>query len=728
MSKKNTHKVPNIIEEIDLSKKDLFNINSLNLAKINYIYGKNGTGKTTLTETIKSSLKEKYDVRIFQGFESVIDENIRLNAVVLGSENVEINKIIEDEIEKKRKLNEELVKRENYYEETILKDEEKLSNALKNTNTEVDKKLREIAAFIKKESNPQISKVTYNIIDLKKEIDSRKKLREEDINNYIKYIKEDEKVCDESIININKVNNINWKEIIEKTNEILNKKVEEKIVLPRLDTEEKKLFAEKGMRIHKEGDFCAFCGNIIDKSTIQELEKVFSVDEVNLLRRKIETQKNNLENLKTSILGLNIETSNFYEKYKQEVYEIFNDLNREKEKSITILDNLLERLSEKEKNLFEELDSIENKFLDSFNEISKQYNIIAKKNNSDNNQHNKEIYKKELRLHKINEELEKINYEELKNNILIANDRLNEFRKDKKEPYKNEIISLKKDIEEITEKISKLQEKTIDVGKLANNINKKLRHISSFELCYREGGNFQGFYNIKCLRTGNEKNVENLSTGEKNIIAFLYFIEKLKEINSEEKEKVIIFDDPMNSNDETMQYLMMDELERVKGDTIKNYYNHKMLIILTHNAHFYININYEGDYKNINHIRLIYNGKNTTINYITRKELDLKTSYETLWKELKFIYNNEQADAAMMLNPIRRIIETFTKFMNIKKREFLRADTSWLKKYLDVNSHSIDDYGAELDALGNKKEIIDILERTFTENGFKSHFDKNWND
>ena len=52
----------------------------------------------------------------------------------------------------------------------------------------------------------------------------------------------------------------------------------------------------------------------------------------------------------------------------------------------------------------------------------------------------------------------------------------------------------------------------------------------------------------------------------------------------------------------------------------------------------------------------------TVINKIDSKEKDFKTSYQALWDELKILYSYDQANAELLLNPIRRIIETYTKF------------------------------------------------------------------
>ncbi|MDR5602698.1 AAA family ATPase, partial [Staphylococcus coagulans] len=56
----------------------------------NFIYGKNGTGKSSITEEIINQYSDSHNVFVFQGFHSVIAENGKLNAISLGSENAEL--------------------------------------------------------------------------------------------------------------------------------------------------------------------------------------------------------------------------------------------------------------------------------------------------------------------------------------------------------------------------------------------------------------------------------------------------------------------------------------------------------------------------------------------------------------------------------------------------------------------------------------------------------------
>lgn len=77
-----------------------------------------------------------------------------------------------------------------------------------------------------------------------------------------------------------------------------------------------------------------------------------------------------------------------------------------------------------------------------------------------------------------------------------------------------------------------------------------------------------------------------------------------------------------------------------------------------------------------------------------------------------------------MLNPIRRIFETFAKFNNISPDVLFKSDVE-AKKLFNVNSHSIDDLEAELNGK-TKEDIISKVSEIFRSNNAQSHFEKYW--
>ena len=97
--------------KIDLRNEELFYEDEINFDKnLNFVFGKNGTGKSTLTKLLKEQGKVNYNVRVFQGFENMIGENNRLNAVILGEENNEIAQEIENMKKDIKKKEEEIDK------------------------------------------------------------------------------------------------------------------------------------------------------------------------------------------------------------------------------------------------------------------------------------------------------------------------------------------------------------------------------------------------------------------------------------------------------------------------------------------------------------------------------------------------------------------------------------------------------------------------------------------
>ena len=84
--------------------------------------------------------------------------------------------------------------------------------------------------------------------------------------------------------------------------------------------------------------------------------------------------------------------------------------------------------------------------------------------------------------------------------------------------------------------------------------------------------------------------------------------------------------------------------------------------------------------------------------------------------------SQDNASPNMLLNPIRRIIETYTKFNGLNQSDFF-VNTPGARKLFNVNSHSIDDLEAELNGK-LKQEIVALFKSCFEENNAIAHFQK----
>lgn len=254
--------------------------------------------------------------------------------------------------------------------------------------------------------------------------------------------------------------------------------------------------------------------------------------------------------------------------------------------------------------------------------------------------------------------------------------------------YTDEVARLNKEIEEITKRGFALKK---EIGKLTTEISDLNKHnanteaaIDSINKILRDSG-FQGFSirakagveNVYEIVRENGDVAENLSEGERNFIAFLYFYHQVRgSMNSEElKEKIVIIDDPVSSMDSTALFIVSAIVReminvcrnnteylnpKVPGDYIKQ------LFILTHNVYFHREVTYQQvGYYNCTSFYMIRKNENiSTVKLCKRTNQAMPTeeenynpvqnSYAALWDELRDIQATIPA-----LNVMRRILEYY---------------------------------------------------------------------
>ena len=713
--------------KIDLSMVDIFEDSELELdKKITFIFGKNGTGKSTFIEEIKKMTSD-YDVSIFQGFNNIIDENHQLNAVVLGEENIAINAKIEEKkkaIELKEKeiarinknLSEPEIKENSNFWTRRCKAQEKYNAA--------EKKLTDFytqsASTIKNKKNPQVAKTSYNKRNFQNDIPSAVLLQDEEKKELIQTIKSEIKMAPDILFP-----HEDMAQILDEINSILQKTVSERVKVKRIDNNpEKREFAKKGLLLHRKGEVCAFCGNKITDFVFEELESYFSADEVKDFQMEIVKRIEEMALIIQNISGIKVSLTDFYPNYVKEAMVMEEEIEKLKKSYTLFIDKLKNALDEKQKYLFEACNPILDEAPVGFADIEKRYQRLQEKNNGNDIETKKEEAVKRMRYHYVKQLMDEFDYSGIKTTLDVLFDE-KEKREKEYDDERSKIYGsggLKEDINNIMKEIVDLQNQTKNEAILADNINNKLLHMVSFKLKHFEDDESKGVYKVKDINTEAVRDITELSTGEKNVIAFLYFLEKLNEVKDDavNKPRVIVFDDPMNSNDDGMQYLIIEELQAL----MKNLLETDHFILLTHNKHFYLNVKHNHNCRRDKFIRFQTNGAKTHIICLAKDAEDFKTSYESLWTELRILYEYDEISENMLLNPIRRIIETFTKFNALDKTAFCNK-VSGAKKLFDVNSHSIDDIEAELNGK-TKQEIIQMFYDCFEKNECGTHFFKYW--
>lgn len=709
--------------KVNLSESDLYLENEIDFSKkINFVFGKNGTGKSTLVRLCVEQYEHEFDIRVFQGFKSVVGEDNVLNAVLLG----EHNNLIDNEI---KKINGEIddykAEKKEYYKslsheipDNIYRKYEDIKSEYSTANNSILNFYKKKASIIKNKDNPRIVGPNYNTNNFQSDLKNAKRLDDKDKEKYEKLLTIETKLAKKIIFPNETIGYY-----VDEVNKLLSKKIEEKIIITRINNGNKKKFAEEGLHIHSIGDECAFCGSTISGEVIEELTKYFSVDEVQNLRKEISECKHSINTFIGKISSIKVNIDSFYPKFLNNIITIENNITKGKQHCLDSLNQLIDLLTKKEQFLFDKIESLNITINSKLQEAIEEYNNIVEENNNIDLEQQKTLAKSKLLGDEIFNYLEEFDYYTKNNDLFNIKEKLAQVEKEI-ELVKGKIISINNNIKNLEDRITQLESETRSEKILADNINKKLNLYCNFVLDYVDDINQKGFYRIKSLINEKYRNVNELSTGEKNIVGFLYFIEKLSEISDKQTKKIIIFDDPMTSNDDTMQYLIIEELQILMKKICS--VDKDKFILLTHNTHFYLNVKYGRKYKDDNFIRIVSDGVATKITKLSNLNEDYKTNYESLWFELKYLYNDVDASPQMIINPIRRINETFYKFNSIQANDFYK-NVNGAKKLFNVNSHSIDDFEADLNGK-SKSEIIMLMRSCFENNSAIDHFNTFWNE
>lgn len=703
-----------MITELQLPSDRFIDTTYSGLKQKNFIFGKNGTGKSTITQTISDSFHVTHDVRIFQGFDSVAENSV-LNAISLGKENASIQPQIDQVSLQISELEKDLIandsRPDNLYARYQANEKE-----YKEQEKSINDNFRSSASKLKRE-HTDLTGVYYDIRNFKKDIECIENsvtsvLLSNTETELLQQLMSQEEIKIESKQSFP---NIDVSGFLKATNQIITTELAKSIIL-EFSTIEEQNWVRQGMNYHNKGDVCAFCNNPISDQRLDQLNHFFSDNvkkfETRLLHaiERLKNQRDEIDKIKS------INPSNFYPEYHNQISDLNTSI-LELTKSYTyFLDFLIETLEKRKSDLFTTMSEISYELPNSFESIKGQYGKIFEENKKYGQDLSvkKEAAKNKLRLNLVNIELVAMEYSQ----------EISELEKlaIEKKRLADELQLNQNQLYELREQKINLISQTVDESIAAERINKILRSLGnhSFQLALVSGEQ-KGQYTVKNI-DGSTRNVDTLSTGEKNIVSFLWFLADLDNPSKiSEKPQIIVFDDPMNSNDDTTQYLIISYLQEL----INNLSENQQLFILTHNIHFYLNVRYDWwrrapSTKLTLHLKKI-NGK-SKIDLIKTQNEDLKTSYDALWTELIWLYQQDKPN--FMLNPIRRIFETFSKFNNISSSVLFKSDAE-AKKLFDVNSHSIDDLEAELNGK-TKEDIISKVSDIFRSNNAQSHFEKYW--
>lgn len=715
--------------EVDLSTNKLFKTEKILLdKKLNFIYGKNGSGKSSLTKLLLDEYNsDNIKVVAFQGFESIIGENDILNAIILG----ENNKKIEAQISEKNNMKMELKKQIGDLEETIdtnVKEskgfqKQSIDKSIRELNRNKEQFFTDVAREItnlydkKLVENPR----SYNKSSVITESSQAKVIPETEVGNLVDIIYAQES---NRIDLISPDNFISPHDYIKDINELLGLCVEEKSAIV-VESNKEREYLKKGLDLHKSGDKCKFCGNTVSEVRYTAIKNYFDADEVKAISSRLDCLKEQVKNYITKLRLIDLDFNNVDVSFKDKIQKNILLLKGEVSKALDGFWAIQDALEKK--NPFQVVEPIYIDKVIVFDTLINKINIDIEGFNSlqENLQEEQNEAKRKLRLHHIAINLSDNEYLQITAKLTAATHESKVLENDINN-IKSNIIKIEDDVFNIENEISKLISQTQSTERLVININEKLKDITNFSLVLQCNDDIECYEVMN--RNGDIRPIDQLSTGEKNLIAFLYFIESLETEENRQQSKIIVFDDPMNSNDDTVQYFILEELNKIMKK-----YNREgssdIFVLLTHNLFFYQGLIHDiinsrnlevNPYEKSNFYKLVKIEDIVDIYQINSKSDDFLNTYDGLWYELALLYSIDKP--RMMLNPIRRIVETFIIFNGADDFYKNSRDS---KRLFNVNSHGTIEFDVDIVGM-SKDDLIDRMKRLFIDNNYETHFNKHW--
>lgn len=319
-----------------------------------------------------------------------------------------------------------------------------------------------------------------------------------------------------------------------------------------------------GFDIHKDRQKpikCEFCKNEISEQRLKELANYFS-DTLRNLISEIERIINDISLDK--LPKLEIDKGQFYAEFQPEISNLYNDFYNRMETIRDEFKNLRQKLIDKKNNPTQEI----NYSFDDIIKTIKNINNIIFKINEIIKKHNEKSQDFENRRRDDAYKLEISNISKIKSEYNAINDEL--------EKINSETVTLNRNIKTLETKKMELELKLKEHSIVAEEFNKLLSSFLGRQEIRLEP--VEDGYRIK--RNGNIAN--NLSEGERNAIALIFFLIKLEEENFDRQNGIIVIDDPVSSFDSQNLYgafgLIKERLKRI---------NPLQIFIFTHNFPFF---------------------------------------------------------------------------------------------------------------------------------------------
>jgi len=307
-------------------------------------------------------------------------------------------------------------------------------------------------------------------------------------------------------------------------------------------------WVKDGRQIHKDKlEQCAFCGNDISENRWNELDSHFDEEsekleiEINVLISQVENSIRDVDS------QLQIDKSAFYSKFHSDLDRLISLRQNIVDKIKIELNRIITSLKERKDDLLNTKEYID--IIDNSKRIQWCWEIFEKYKNEANGYSNslgseQTEAKKLLRLREVSDFVTTIQYSNATARIQTL-----------KETSENETQGKQAVEEKIRQQITQIEDKERlmkDEEKGALKVNEYLNNFFGHDfltLQALEDTDVLGGKKIRFEIVRNGKKAHHLSEGECSLIAFCYFMAKLEDVDTKGSKPIIWIDDPISSLD-----------------------------------------------------------------------------------------------------------------------------------------------------------------------------------
>ncbi|MHC5252897.1 AAA family ATPase [Listeria kieliensis] len=294
----------------------------------------------------------------------------------------------------------------------------------------------------------------------------------------------------------------------------------------------------------------------------------------------------------------------------------------------------------------------------------------------------------------------------------------------------NKIEIIDRERQEIEERMKYIQQGITSVNPTANEINSILEKFDFKGFYLKENPDQVGTYII--LREDGSLVGETLSEGEYNFITFLYFyclVYGSSDSVATAREKIVVIDDPISSLDSNVLFIVSTLVKKIIKDCKENKFGIDQIFILTHNVYFHKEITFLSSRESFKKDEAYYGvvRKNDNISYVVEYDSNpIQTTYQLLWQDLI----TENLSSSTKFNTMRRILEYYFGVLggiNVEDciNSFEGTDKTVCRSLISCindGSHYIsDDFVISLD-MDNITRYTNIFKDIFIKMGQEAHY------